>query len=626
MEIGSLLINLSVLIVALSLLLAIYDRKNMEEYIRSGSIFLFFLLTLGVLFLLFNLVSSNFTYLYVYRYTSQNLPTIYKISALWTGQAGSMLFLTWLFSIVTVFCSLKRKRKRERGFKIKLVSYIITILFLLIVSLNSPFQTVFEAGMASVPKNGVGMDPILQNLWMTLHPPTIFASTALLLYPFSEALLSKRWEKKSRFFYRSSWALLGTSILTGCLWSYETWQSYWKWDPAFTSPMMVWIFLTALLHIAWHHRGFRSELSKMLSSSLALFTFSVAIYSVYIIRGSGIQSLHSFGKNPIGKYMLPIVLALFIASVVVSFIRWRKLEINEFEHSLSSFLDKKHLSILSILIILGSGLVFVWGLTIPLLYSAVFGSKAAMNPPFFILWGGIFSLLIVFFIGLCYSVDFLAKKEILVVFAALVFLIFASVISNPLNSLATSIGVPIAFFVAIVLFGKLYYVLRANYELKAKIRNIFSTLSHLGIILLLFGLVLSTGFVSAKTANFTSLGEEKAIDGYKIKLVDFKTSISGEEKTLTLVIKKDNKTIGKGKAIYKVKDDRYITNPLINRGIFEDIYITYSGGGASTPTRIFLPVNIKVIPGMTFLWLGSLMIIIGVLPSLALHYSSKNGE
>lgn len=268
--VGNVLLYLSILFGALSLCsLILRELKNSgnsifleqliphsRNFIRAAALSL----SAAALLLVYYLVSSDFSLHYVWQYTSKDLPAIYKISAFWTGEAGSLMFLSWVIFMMALWLSERHGSELRFTRRIQIIVIFIGVTFLAITTLLSPFISSLDTGFTEIPEDGAGLNPLLVNKWMIFHPPGIFIPYGIIVVVFASAIVhflegNKEWEEFSRPYSRIAWIILGAGIAAGDMWSYEVWEGYWIWDPAFTSILMSWLLFTAYLHATSMHRG-----------------------------------------------------------------------------------------------------------------------------------------------------------------------------------------------------------------------------------------------------------------------------------------------------------------------------------------------------------------------------------
>ena len=245
---------LSLYTVASSLIGARYRNRDLVESGRNSAISIFILLLIVSGSLVYELININFNLRYVALNTSTDLPTIYRFTALWAGQAGSLLLwclVLSLFSSIVVFFS----NKRDLDFQPYVVAVLFTVLtfFLYLVAFaENPFDL-----LPFTPNEGRGLNPILQNGYMAIHPVTLYLGYVGLTVPFAFGMaalisgrLSDNWIRQSRRWTIMAWTFLSVGLLLGARWAYLElgWGGYWAWDPVENAAFMPWLTATAFLH------------------------------------------------------------------------------------------------------------------------------------------------------------------------------------------------------------------------------------------------------------------------------------------------------------------------------------------------------------------------------------------
>lgn len=271
-----------------------------------GLVASFLLLTLATVALGHALLTNNFAVAYVYDYSSREQPLVYKVSALWAGQGGSLMFWAYLLSACgAVFVALRRRVAGE----LLSFSYVVlgaNILFFALVAAvaANPFKLIPNLPPGMVPQDGQGLNPLLQNFWMMIHPPTLYVGYVACAVPFAlglAALLSGRldaaWIRAARSWTLFAFAFLTLGIWLGGYWAYIElgWGGFWAWDAVENSSLMPWLVLTAFVHsiIAQERRG----VFKVSNLVLIAVTFLLTIYGTFLTRSGIIQSVHAFGKS-----------------------------------------------------------------------------------------------------------------------------------------------------------------------------------------------------------------------------------------------------------------------------------------------------------------------------------------
>ena len=346
----------------------------------------FFLVALASLGIIFSFVGDHFEYWYVANYSSRELETYYKVTGLWAGQRGSLVFwvlLLTVFSSVTVF----QNRRKNREFMPYVAGVLLTIMafflgVLLFANVN-PFET-----MAFTPANGRGLNPQLQNYWMTIHPPTLYLGFTSFSIPFAFGIASlltgqtdSRWLVVTRRWTLVSWFFLTNGIIFGMRWAYEElgWGGFWFWDPVENASLLPWLTATAFLHsiMIQENRG----MLKVWNLSLVVLTFLLTIFATFLTRSGLIESVHSFAQNTKIAFIFLGFLGT-VSAVSLVLILWRKDDLRSERH-IESFVSRESAFLMNNLILLGAAFAVLWGTLFPLISEGVSGEKVAVGPPFF---------------------------------------------------------------------------------------------------------------------------------------------------------------------------------------------------------------------------------------------------
>lgn len=280
-------------------------------------------IVLASVILLIALATSDFTIEYVARYTDLSLPMFYKLSAFWGGQAGSLLLwalLIVIFATIEIF-RLKKQNVEYRA-SVYLVFSITAAFFILLVAfVQNPFVS-----LDFMPRDGQGLNPMLQNPGMVVHPPTLYIGyvgfTVIIAHAYAALAtrdMSSMWIVLSRGWSMIIWVFLTIGIVIGGWWAYVElgWGGYWAWDPVENASLFPWFTATAFIHSAYvyEHRN----TMKAWAFSLILITFQLTILGTFITRSGVIESVHSFGKNPIGNFFLWFILITTVAYLITMY-------------------------------------------------------------------------------------------------------------------------------------------------------------------------------------------------------------------------------------------------------------------------------------------------------------------
>lgn len=363
-KVGHLLV-ISSFITSLIATYAYFKASNSENELEKTSwlsfgrsiFFVHLLAVIGVASSLFIIIYNHyFEYQYAFTHSSLSLPLKFMISCYWEGQEGS--FLLWIFWQAVIGLILSRKNAEWEGpvmFTFSLVQAFLTsmILGIIIPGIelkigSSPFLLLKEAqpdlpvwqmNPNFIPEDGRGLNPLLQNYWMVIHPPTLFLGFALTLVPFSY-LIAGLWKNKLKEWIQPSlsWALfsasiLGIGIMMGAYWAYETlnFGGYWNWDPVENASFVPWLTLVAAIHTMVQAKTSSSSLKT--SIILVIATFILVLYSTFLNRSGilGNASVHSFTDLGLSGQLLIYLLTFLFVAVGMAAYRWKNIPSDEKE-------------------------------------------------------------------------------------------------------------------------------------------------------------------------------------------------------------------------------------------------------------------------------------------------------
>ena len=322
---------------------------------------------------------NDFSVEYVATYSSTTLPTLYKVSAFWAGQQGSFLLWLLVHAIIGAVLTWRRTSAAALG-----IYFLLQSILVLLVLAKSPFAKhsaqVFE---------GVGLNPLLQDFWMAIHPPIIFVGYSLLAVPFALSLgtllteaNSRNWLEEARRWTLAAWSFLGAGIFIGGYWAYKVlgWGGYWGWDPVENSSLVPWLLAAVLLHLI----KLAQKKSAVLSVAhvAATFTYSLVIYGTFLTRSGilGDFSVHSFAGSDIGVALAAANAFVLIGGLLIILVKAKNFPQGKMydAHNSAAFMI-----LLSCLLIIFIAAIVWIGMSMPLL-SQLFGEAAAVDTDFYV--------------------------------------------------------------------------------------------------------------------------------------------------------------------------------------------------------------------------------------------------
>ena len=335
------------------------------------------------LVLLVALVRHDFSFTYVADFTSTQLPLLYRMSAFWGGQEGSLLL--WLL-VLTGFAAaavvLDRRAGRELlVWVVPVLGLVVAFFALLLVAVSSPFET------QVAPVEGRGLNPSLQNPYMAAHPPFLYLGYVGLTVPWAfamGALLSgrtdERWIVATRRWTLAAWAFLGVGQLLGAHWAYVEvgWGGYFAWDPVENAALMPWLAATAFLHSVMVQE--KKGMLKVWNMLLVIMSFGLALFGTFLTRSGIVNSIHSFTQSSIGSWFLGFICLVVGGSLLLVL---RRLPLLRAKTRLESPISREATFLYNNLLLVAFTLTILWGVTFPILSEAVRGESVTVSRPYY---------------------------------------------------------------------------------------------------------------------------------------------------------------------------------------------------------------------------------------------------
>ncbi|HEV7705489.1 MAG TPA: cytochrome c biogenesis protein CcsA, partial [Gemmatimonadaceae bacterium] len=361
-----------------------YKRPELIASAERASYATFGFLLLAALGLWTALIRSDFSFRYVASYTSANLPSIYKFTAFWAGQSGSLLLWAFIlsgYSAIAVWTN--RTRNRELMPYVTATLSAITLFFVMTLCFGSnPYER-----LDWIPPDGTGLNPQLQNPGMAIHPPNLYLGYIGTAIPFAFAIaalitrkLDAGWLAAVRRWTLVSWFFNTTGIILGMWWAYVElgWGGYWAWDPVENASFLPWLVNTAFLHsiMVQEKRG----MLRKWNVTLVVSAFLLAILGTFITRSGIISSVHSFAQSSVGYWFLGFLVLAFSATTYLVSTRLKDLEAKA---ELESLVSREASFLFNNLLLVGIAFAVLWGTLFPILSEAVTNNKITVGPPFF---------------------------------------------------------------------------------------------------------------------------------------------------------------------------------------------------------------------------------------------------
>jgi cytochrome c-type biogenesis protein CcmF len=652
---GALVISL--LISIYGIVAALYGLRQKSaawiESARLAMLLTFPLVTLSALSLTYLLATAHFELEYVASVTSHSMPMYLRITALWGGQSGSLLFWAWLLAAFTTAVTL-RKWDRDREFLpwVIVVSLITLGFFLiLIIFFENPFVRIWAlptgriatgmlrpaGAMPFTLSDGQGLNPLLRHPGMIIHPPMLYLGFVSFVIPFAFAIAAlitgrtdDRWIRITRRWTLVAWLFLSLGLILGGRWAYDVlgWGGYWGWDPVEIAAFMPWLTGTAFLHsvMIQEKRG----MLKHWNMVLIILTYCLVIFGTFLTRSGVLSSVHAFAQSAIGPLFFFFIGATFIASLTLLIRRWDQLKA---EAHMTSMLSREALFLLNNLLFMGILVVCFWGVIFPLISEIFTGQKVTVGPPFYEratgpLFAGL--LLLMGIAPLAAWRHSTAKTLGRLIWKPGLFSLLGVILplAFGVTSWAALLGFWLATFVASVTLYEFWRgaVARgrtqgealpvALWRLAGRNRQRYGGyIIHLGVVLMAFGII-GIEIFQSETQGTIAQGESITLDRYTIKY-----------DSLAIFNTNDGRNVARA-VISVYKDDRYVGDLYPRRDFFFEAQqpMTIPGVRSTWEDDLYvllvdwLPVStqgatFKVYrnPLVNWLWLGGFVFILGTL-------------
>ncbi len=566
---GSYLLMIASVAALLSLVGNYFVARGKNDYLLASR-WSYYLMTVLVLvstvYLAILFLTDHFEYAYVSGYSSLDLPFNFKITSLWAGQEGS--FLIWLAISVLLGLWVKAKAGNRSGWV--MFFYILGQIFLLVLlNISSPFKL-----NSVVPVDGQGLNPLLRNFWMQIHPPIVFLGYASTFVPFSFAMAAlatneyDNWVKMTFPWVIFSVFSLGTGIFIGGYWAYETlgWGGYWGWDPVENASLVPWLGSVALVHGMILER-FKGTFRKT-NIFLAITVFLMVIYGTFLTRSGVLAdfSVHSFFDLGYNVYLVLFLVMFTVVSYGLLAYKSRSIKSSEPSRLI---LSREFVVYLGMFFIILSAFLVLLGTSAPLL-TRIFGEPSTVDQSYYIITNLPIGIILGVVLGLAAILSW--RKSAWFDFRyKLILSITISLLMTLINFL---LGVDNLFYLIFIFTSGFAFVANLIFVVKGAKKGLFHILPglvHAGFALMFIGVVVSSVYSVGQKVSIEE-GKTEDILGYDIKF-------KGSEQ-ITHDKQKINIEIARGSAMFSVSPvfiwSRYglVRNPCIKRFLLYDLYIS----------------------------------------------------
>ena len=589
------------------------NPKKLNEKIVILTFLQFFLVTISFLGLIISFINSDFSNETVFNHSHTTKPLFYKISGSWGNHEGSLLL--WLLVLTLfIFLFILKSGKQPTQYRILTLLFqeiIIIGFFIFLLKTSSPFNYIYP-----IPEEGLGLNPILQDPSLAIHPPILYFGYVGTSIIFSSSLsamvvnyISKEWAKHIKVWVLISWIFLTLGILLGSIWAYYElgWGGFWFWDPVENVSLMPWFALTTLIHCILVLEK-RLELTSWVII-LSITTFTLSMSGTFLVRSGILNSVHTFANDPErGLFILIFLFTLIFLSLFVFFFFHKK----ETNNKSSFFLVSKETSIiLNNWFMMYFLSVVLVGTTYPIFLDVISSDKISIGPPFYhkLIIPFLIPFLLAMTIGprLKWIKSDLSDKFILIIFFIISLLLSLYIVKSlKIDFLINSILISFVFY--------LFFITLRDFFNK-KYNNLSQNIAHFGFSLFLLSIIFNN-ILSSEVITNLKVGD--TFKSEKLKIY-FENITQKNEKNFESFVGEFVVENSQGDVFIMKPELRIYNQPniatseaYIRTSLFSDKFMTMN----LVQNQEYLNVRYQMKPLMIWIWISVLMITLGGLMSI----------
>jgi len=594
------------------------NNKKVDQNILTLSFLQLTLVIVSFLSLILSFIKSDFSNETVFNNSHTAKPLFYKIAGTWGNHEGSLLL--WLLVLTLfIFLFLIKSRQQPKKYRILtlLFQQIIIIGFFLFVLLTSnPFNYLFP-----IPAEGLGLNPILQDPALAIHPPILYLGYVGTSIIFSSALaavtqnyISKEWGQHIKKWVLVSWFFLTIGIMLGSIWAYYElgWGGFWFWDPVENISLMPWLTLTALLHciIVLERRTALTSWVVVLS----ITTFTLSMCGTFLVRSGILNSVHTFANDPArGIFILIFLFILIVLSLAIFFLFQKE---NNKSSSNFFWLSKETSILINNWFMMYFLSVVLIGTVYPIFLDVILSEKISVGPPFYQKLIIPFLIPFLLFMSLGPKLKWIKskienKKSIIINFIISAMLAFFIIKNLTTDLLFYTVLVSAAFFLFFTTLRELFI---------KKLKDISQTIAHLGFSLLILS-ILFNSILSSETITNIRIGEKY---NYSKGEIFFKKIEEKKESNFNSIVAHFEIVDLNGKIVELKPEIRIYNQPIIitseadiKTTLLEDKFLVMN----LVKGKEYFNIRYQIKPFMVWIWISVLLISFGGLISL---FKKKN--
>ena len=616
-QIGYYSLILGLLLSVLLCGVSIKDFNNTHKQINQNVLFLSFLQLVFVIVsfvsLIISFINSDFSNETVFNNSHTTKPLFYKISGTWGNHEGSLLL--WLL-VLTLFIFLFLIKSREQPKKYRILTLlfqqiIIIGFFLFVLMTSNPFNYLFP-----IPNEGLGLNPILQDPALAIHPPILYLGYVGTSIIFSSSLaavtqnyVSKQWGQHIKKWVLVSWIFLTIGIMLGSIWAYYElgWGGFWFWDPVENVSLMPWLTLTALLHciVVLERRAALTSWVVILS----ITTFTLSMCGTFLVRSGILNSVHTFANDPArGIFILIFLFALIVLSLGIFFIFHKE---NNKNSNNFFWLSRETSILINNWFMMYFLSVVLIGTVYPIFLDVISSEKISVGPPFYQKLIVPFLIPFLLFMSLGPRLKWIKSKienknSLIITFTISVMLTFFIIKNLTADLLFYTVLISAAFFLFFTTLKELFI---------KKFNNISQTVSHFGFSILILS-ILFNSILSSEIITNIKIGERY---DYNKGEIFFKKIEEKKESNFNSIIASFEIKDKNGKTIELKPEIRIYNQPVIitseadiRTTLLEDKFLVMN----LVKGNEYFNIRYQVKPFMVWIWISVLLLSLGGLMSL----------
>jgi cytochrome c-type biogenesis protein CcmF len=563
------------------------------------------------------LLSHDFSLAYVTEHTDLSTPAALVAAGFYGGQEGSLLYWAMVLGILgsASLVASASLGPRLAAYAAGVMAAIVSFFLIVLVLVASPFDL-----LSLTPPDGLGLNPVLRDGGMLIHPPVVLAGFASFAIPFSfaaAALLAGRpdtaWIAHTRRFALMAWSLQTTGLVLGMWWAYHVlgWGGYWGWDPVENVALMPWLATTAYLHSSQVQES-RGRL-RTWNFSLVIVAFLLVVFGTFIVRSGVVPSVHTFAISAIGPWFLAFLFICIVFSAVLLAVR--STHLGGAAQPVAS-VSREGAFVLQNLLLVGVVVVVLWGTILPLV-SGMLGQQRVVGASYYERAAGplFVALLALMAVGPMLPwrrAAGLPSRRALVWPAGTAVIAFALLLIAGVHSIPPLVALPLIAAVAATCFTQYSRLVRGWSRLPILVvrrrRTYGAYLAHLGLAVLVTGIAASHFWQQEKDVTLAP-GEQVTVAGYTLTYVGSEQRQLADHTELVAAMRFGDATLEPARATYAGLGGQSLTRVAINTTPLADVYVVLAGAGdgGSASFRVF--VN----PLVSWIWAGGAIIILGVL-------------